>query len=57
MLSNERVFFKAVMLLSGLCLTCFSHSGSFPMSCFFASGGHSTGASASASVLPMNIQD
>jgi len=32
-------------------------SGSFPMSQFFASGGQSIGASASASVLPMNIQD
>ena len=32
-------------------------SGSFPMSWLFASGGQSTGASASASVLPMNIQD
>ena len=31
-------------------------SGSFPMSQLFASGGQSTGASASASVLPMNIQ-
>ena len=31
-------------------------SGSFPMSQFFASGGQSIGASASASVLPMNIQ-
>ena len=31
--------------------------GSFPMSQFFASGGQSIGASASASVLPMNIQD
>ena len=30
---------------------------SFPMSQFFASGGQSTWASASASVLPMNIQD
>ena len=30
---------------------------SFPMSQFFASGGHSIGVSASASVLPMNIQD
>jgi len=27
------------------------------MSQFFASGGHSIGVSASASVLPMNIQD
>ena len=32
-------------------------SGSFPMSQFFASGGQSIGASALASVLPMNIQD
>ena len=32
-------------------------SGSFPMSQFFPSGGQSIGASASASVLPMNIQD
>ena len=32
-------------------------SGSFPMSQFFASGGQSIGASDSASVLPMNIQD
>ena len=32
-------------------------SGSFQMSQFFASGGQSTGVSASASVLPMNIQD
>ena len=32
-------------------------SGSFPMSQFFASGGQSIGASASASVLPMNIPD
>ena len=31
-------------------------AGSFQMSQFFASGGQSTGASASASVLPMNIQ-
>ena len=32
-------------------------SGSFPMSQFFASGGQSIGVSASASVLPMNIQN
>ena len=32
-------------------------SRSFPMSQLFASGGQSTGASASASVLPMNTQD
>ena len=33
------------------------HSGSLPVSQFFASGGQSIGASTSASVLPMNIQD
>ena len=38
------------------CLHCFPASRSFPMSWLFASGGQSTGASASASVLPMNIQ-
>ena len=32
-------------------------SGSFQMSQFFTSGGQSTGVSASASFLPMNIQD
>ena len=35
----------------------FPASGSFQMSQFFASGGQSIGVSASASVLPMNIQD
>ena len=35
----------------------FLASGSFQMSQFFTSGGQSTGVSASASVLPMNIQD
>ena len=39
------------------CLKSFSASESFLMSQFFASGGHSIGVSASASVLPMNIQD
>ena len=39
------------------CLQSFPASGSFPMSQFFASGGQSIGASASALVLPMNIQD
>ena len=38
------------------CLHSFPASGSFPMSWFFASGGPSIGASASALVLPMNIQ-
>ena len=39
------------------CLQYFPASGSFPMSQFFASGSQSIEASASASVLPMNIQD
>ena len=38
-------------------LQSFPASGSFPMSQFFASGGQSIGVLASASVLPMNIQD
>ena len=38
-------------------LLSFSASGSFQVSQFFASGGQGTGVSASASVLPMNIQD
>ena len=33
------------------------HQSLFPVSQFFASGGQSIGVSASASVLPMNIQD
>ena len=37
-------------------LQSFPESGSFPTSQFFASGDQSIGASASASVLPMNIQ-
>ena len=40
-----------------LCLQSFPVSGSFRRSRLFTSGGQSTGASASASVLPMNIQD
>ena len=38
-------------------LRSFPALGSFQMSQFFASGGQSIGVSASASVLPMNIQD
>ena len=38
-------------------LQSFPASGSFLMSQFFASGGQSIGVSASASVLPMNIQN
>ena len=39
------------------CLQSCPTSGSFPVSHFFTSGGQSIGVSASASVLPMNIQD
>ena len=39
------------------CLQSFPASGSFLMSQFFTSGGQSIGASASASILPMSIQD
>ena len=43
------------VILFTSCLQSFSASGSFPTSQFFASGGQSIGASASA--LPLNIQD
>ena len=39
------------------CLQSFPVSESFPVSRFFASGDQSIGASASTSVLPMNVQD
>ena len=39
------------------CLQSFPASGSLPRSQFLASGGQSIGVSASASVLPMNIED
>ena len=55
---------ESMMPSNHLILCCpFSHlqsfpaSGSFQMSEFFTSGGQSIGVSASASVLPMNIQD
>ena len=38
-------------------LQSFPASGSFPMSQFFTSGGQTIGISASAAVLPINIQD
>ena len=46
-----------LLSLFSYCLQSFLVSGSFPISQLFASGGQSIGASASASVLPMNIQD
>ena len=39
------------------CLQSFPASGSYPMSQFFTSGSQNIGVSASASVLPVNIQD
>ena len=39
------------------CPQSFLASGNFPKSWLFTSGGQSTGASASASILPVNIQD
>ena len=39
------------------CSQSFLESGYFPLSQLFTSGGQSIGASASASILPMNIQD
>ena len=47
---------SSTVLLSS-CFQSFPASGSCLMSQLFASGGQSTGASASASVLPMDIQD
>ena len=44
------------VILFSSCLQSFPASGSFPMSRFFTSGGQSIGASASASVLPVNLQ-
>ena len=51
-LSNHLILCHPVLLL----LSIFPASGSFPINQFFASGGQSTGASGSASVLSMNIQ-
>ena len=48
--SSSVIFFSS-------CLQSFPASGSFPMSQFFTSHSQSIRASASASVLPMNIQD
>ena len=48
--------FESVMPSNHLILCCPLLLRSFPMSQLFALGGQSVGASASASVLPMNIQ-
>ena len=44
-------------VVSFSCVQSFPESGSFPLSQFFTSGGQSIEVSASASVLPMNIQE
>ena len=53
--SNQTISSSDVSFSSHL--QSFPATGSFQMSQFFASGGQSIGVSASASVLPMNIQD
>ena len=52
MLSNHLILWCPF----SFCLQSFPESGSFPVSKLFISGGQSFGASASASVLPVNIQ-
>ena len=52
---HPAISFSAVPF--SFCLQSFPTSGSFPMSQLFASGGQIIGASASASILPMTIQD
>ena len=51
--NNHLILCHPLLLLPSI----FPASGSFQMSQLFASGGQSIGASASASVLPMNTQD
>ena len=53
MQSNQLVLCHPLLLL----IQSFPESGSFQMSQFCTSGGQSIGVSASASVLPMNIQE
>ena len=53
MLSNPLIFWCSF----SFCLWSFPASGSFPISWLFTSGGQKIGTSASASVLPRNIQD
>ena len=54
MVSHPTISSSVVPFFS--CPQSFPSSGLFPMSWLFASGGQSSGASALASVLPMNIQ-
>ena len=51
--SNHLILFHPLFLLPSI----FPSIRSFPKSQFFTSGGQNIGVSASASVLPMNIQD
>ena len=51
--SDHLILCRPTLLLPSI----FPSSGSFSMSQFFASGGQSIGLSASAPILPMNIQD
>ena len=58
-MSTESVMISNHLVLChhfSFCLRSFPASGSFPVCRFFAAGGQSSGASASALVLPMNIQ-
>ena len=55
-MSIESVSNFILFCLLSFCPQSFPASGSFPLSWLFASGGQSIGASALASVLPMNIQ-
>ena len=52
--SNHLILYSPLLLLP--CLQSFPTSGSFPLSQLFVSTSQSIGASALASVLPMNIQ-
>ena len=54
---NHLILCHPLLLHFSSCLQSFPASASFPMGQFFASGDQSIGASASASVLPVNIQD
>ena len=51
--SNNLILCRPLLLLPSI----FPRSGSFPVSLFFVSGDQGIGVSASASVLPMNIQN
>ena len=59
LMSTELVMLSNCLILYtpfSSCPQSFPSSGSFPMNWFFASGGQSTGASASVPVLPVNSQ-